>query len=339
MKQKSGLRAIACIFMAAAMLFLTVPSFSHAELSDYDKEKLIAFWAQTDPNGEMCNGDRVYADLPPSENISLAFGPTSYEPGSWKTALVETTYVQIDDTHYRQAFTLGFYYFLKYYASYTTESGELIYVTGFADVFPDLYGPLDLSDTFINVLYTPSENQTHIESVMLDNCAALEKIYFRDQETCTALSAVNCPKLELISATNCNYKSIEVQPKGYDKALNIVAVCDGSVGADFTYADDGSTMTVYADGDENAFLGWYCNGDLISTEPEFNYNGTGKLTACFGGDADGDGVLSIKDSVVVSRMVLGLVETGDDISTLDADRNGSLAIADAVIFARIALGI
>lgn len=336
MKLNSKLRAIASFVMVAVMLFLTVPSFSRAEISDYDKEKLIAFWAQTDPNGEICNGDRIYDSWVFGDEINLFLygGPTSYEPGSWETALVEMTHYQSDGTHIHQAFKFFFVFPVRY--SYI--DGDYA-IDGCEYVKPDLYGPLDFSDTFISKLDTPCENATHIDSVTLNNCAALDSIYFKDQETCTSLSAVNCPMLERISATNCNYESISIQPKGYDKELNIVAVCDGSVGVDFTYADDGSTMTVFAYGDENAFLGWYCNGNLVSTEPEFSYNGTGKLTACFGGDADGDGVLSIKDSVIMSRMVLGLVEAGDDISTLDADRNGSLAIADAVIIARVVLGI
>lgn len=333
MKQKNGLRAIACFMMAAAMLFLTIPSFSRAELSNYDKEKLLAFWEQTDPEGIMCNGDRVY-DFDLGDDVTLVFGPTAYVPGSWDTALVEHGYTQDGDTLYCTSFKLLFWFYLEYYFTDGDISSE-----AFTYIYPDLYGPVDMAGTSITALGTPGENATHIESVKLDDCANLEEIYFRDQKYCTSLSAVNCPKLEVISATGCDYKSINVQPKGYDNALNLAAVCDGSVGADFTYSPDDSTMTVYANSDERSFLGWYCNGDLVSTELEFNYDGTGKLTACFGGDADGDGVLSMKDSVVMSRIALGLKASTVDVETLDADRNGSLAIADSVIIARIVLGV
>lgn len=339
MKQKNGLRTIACLVMAVAMIFLTVPSFSNAEISDYDKEKLIAFWAQTDPEGTMCNGDRVY-DFDLGSDVTMVFGPTSYTPNSWETALVDLHYIQNGNTLYSQSFSLKFGFTIDYYFSDGIISGE-----GFRTIFPDLYGPLDMAGTSITALggYAggtgPDETETHIESVMLDNCANLKEINFNNQQYCTSLSAVNCPELEMISATDCDYKSIDVQPKGYDKALNLAAVCDGSVGVDFTYSPDGSAMTVYADSGKSSFLGWYCNGNLISTEPEFSYSGTGKLTACFGGDADGDGVLSMKDSVIMSRIALGLMEDIDGVSDLDADRNGSLAIADAVIIARIVLGV
>lgn len=337
MKQKNGLRAIACFVMVAAMLFLTIPSYSHAELPDTDKEKLLAFWEQTDPEGIMCNGDRVY-DFYLGDDVTLVFGPTSYVPGSWQTALVEPGYTQSGNTLYYNSFGLFFNFYLEYYFEDETPEG-IISGEAWTIIRPDLYGPVDMADTSITILGTPGEGATHIESVKLDNCAKLEKIYFRGQKTCTSLSAVNCPKLELISATGCDYKSIKVQPKGYDNALNITAVCDGSVGANFTYSPDGSTMTVYANSEERSFLGWYCNGDLVSTDLQFNYNGTGNLTACFGGDADGDNVLSMKDSVIMSRVALGLKETTVDASTLDADRNGTLAIADAVIIARIVLGV
>lgn len=337
MKRKNGLRAIACFMMVAAMLFLTIPSFSYAELSNIDKEKLLAFWEQTDPEGIMCNGDRVY-DFDLGDDVTLVFGPTSYVPGSWETALVEPGYTQDGNTLYYNSFKLLFSFYLEYY--FETETPQGILAGEAWDIIdPDLYGPVDMAGTSITTLGTPGEGATHIDSVKLDNCAKLEEIYFRGQKTCTSLSAVNCPKLEVISATDCDYKSIDVQPKGYDNALNIAAICDGSVGADFTYSPDGSTMTVYANSDERSFLGWYCNGNLVSTELEFNYTGTGNLTACFGGDADGDGVLSMKDSVIMSRVALGLKEATVDPLTLDADRNGSLAIADAVIIARIVLGV
>lgn len=335
MKRKNGLRAIACFMMVAAMLFLTIPSFSYAELSNIDKEKLLAFWEQTDPEGIMCNGDRVY-DFGVGD-VNVLFGPSEYVPGSWSTRLVNNYYV---------CFDLTSWFYLEY--SFMDETPEgIICGDGYAYVHPDLYGPLDMAGTSISSLdfplytpsFTPDEDSTHIESVTLDNCAKLKDIYFSGQEHCTSLSAVNCPKLEVISARDCDYKSIKIQPKGYDNALNIAVVCDGSVGADFTYSPDGSTMTVYANSESNSFLGWYCNGNLVSTELEFNYTGTGNLTACFGGDADGDGVLSMRDSVIMSRVALGLKEATVDPLTLDADRNGSLAIADAVIIARIVLGV
>lgn len=340
MKYKTGLRAITCFMMVAAMLFLTIPSFSRAELSDNDKDKLLAFWEQTDPEGIMCNGDRAF-DFGVGD-VNILFGATEYVPGSWYTRLVEYGYTQDGDTLYCDSFKLNLGFYLEFNFVDDTPIGPIA-VDAYDYIFPDLYGPLDLAGTSITSLGdsigVPDESVTHIESVKLDNCANLEKIYFRDQKFCTSLSAVNCPKLERVSTTDCDYKSINVQPKGYDNPLNISAVCDGNVGADFTYSPDGSTMTVYADSEERSFLGWYCNGDLVSTELEFNYNGTGKLTACFGGDADGDGVLSMKDSVIMSRIALGLKASTVDVETLDADRNGSLAIADSVIIARIVLGV
>lgn len=339
MKRKNGLRAIACFTMVAAMLFLTIPSFSLAELPDYDQEKLLAFWEQTDPEGIMCNGDRVYDIAFGDMDVNVLFGPFGYAPGSWETRLVNNHYIH---------FGLTSWYYIEFSFVDDTPEGPIC-VDAYDFVHPDLYGPLDMAGTSISSLdfplyspsglYTLDKYSTHIESVTLDNCAKLKDLDFSGQEYCTSLSAVNCPKLETISARDCDYKSIKVQPKGYDNALNIAAVCDGSVGADFNYSPDGSTMTVYANSESNSFLGWYCNGNLVSTELEFNYTGTGNLTACFGGDADGDGVLSMRDCVTMSRAALGLIEADEIASDLDVDRNGTLAIADAVIIARIVLGV
>lgn len=325
MKINSIIKSILCYFFAFVML-LCIPTLSYAEPTDIDRDRLTAFWLQTDPDGNMCNGDYVY-EFALAQDITLFLCEHSYNYGDWETGLIHDN---------NDSFSFWFNLPVRYYFNDGIVSGEV------DDYFyPNLYGTLDLSDTNVKSIGSPNANQTHIEAVNLNNCSLLEVVRFSGQKYCSSFNALNCPELNTIIAKDCAFKNLNVQPKGYDVELSINAICNGTVGAQYSFSNSTNEgkMAIYSYGEEDSFIGWYCNGDLISTEMEIEYNRAGKLTACFGGDTDGDGAITMKDAVNISRIALGLMDTDLNVSFLDADCNGVTAIGDAVIIARIVLGL
>lgn len=92
---------------------------------------------------------------------------------------------------------------------------------------------------------------------------------------------------------------------------------------------------------EENFLGWYLDGELLSTAPEYRIMVTEDMliTAKFStklGDVNLDGKLSIADTILIARYVLGLIELE---APCDLDGNRLISIADAIVSARYTLGL
>ena len=92
---------------------------------------------------------------------------------------------------------------------------------------------------------------------------------------------------------------------------------------------------------EENFLGWYLDGELLSTAPEYRIMVTEDMliTAKFSttlGDVNLDGKLSIADTILIARYALGLIELE---APCDLDGNRLVSIADAIVSARYALGL
>lgn len=92
---------------------------------------------------------------------------------------------------------------------------------------------------------------------------------------------------------------------------------------------------------EENFLGWYLDGELLSTAPEYRIMVTEDMliTAKFStklGDVNLDGKLSIADTILIARYALGLIELE---APCDLDGNKLISIADAIVSARYALGL
>lgn len=92
---------------------------------------------------------------------------------------------------------------------------------------------------------------------------------------------------------------------------------------------------------EENFLGWYLDGELLSTAPEYRIMVTEDMliTAKFStklGDVNLDGKLSIADTILIARYALGLIELE---APCDLDGNRLISIADAIVSARYALGL
>lgn len=73
---------------------------------------------------------------------------------------------------------------------------------------------------------------------------------------------------------------------------------------------------------------------LISTPDD----GINDVTVIFGGDADGDGTLTIGDALAIMRTAIGVApEFGDNIGDMNA--NGDINLDDAITLARICIGV
>ena len=62
------------------------------------------------------------------------------------------------------------------------------------------------------------------------------------------------------------------------------------------------------------------------------------VTVIFGGDADGDGTLTLGDALAIMRTAIGVApEFGDNIGDMNA--NGEINLDDAITLARICIGV
>lgn len=67
-------------------------------------------------------------------------------------------------------------------------------------------------------------------------------------------------------------------------------------------------------------------------------DGINDVTVIFGGDADGDGTLTLGDALAIMRTAIGVApEFGDNIGDMNA--NGDINLDDAITLARICIGV
>ena len=177
-------------------------------------------------------------------------------------------------------------------------------------------------------------NQTHITSVLHNNCEKLERVDFNGQDHCTEFSALDCHALEHIKLLNGAFNSIAFELKNCGNALKARTFGAGSVGAEY----EGDAARLFAYPEKDTFIGWFIDGERISTEFEIAVSEAGELIACFGGDANDDGCISIADAVIVLRTAMG-ESNPQNANVLDVDSNGVISVADAIMIARFALGL
>ena len=192
---------------------------------------------------------------------------------------------------------------------------------------PDVYGIFDLSDSTILCLGTPEAGQTHINGVILNNCVNLTTIDFQGQAYCTKLSAVNCDNLSNITALDCDYQEITIQPRGFSEPVSAK--------------------------NNGEFRGWYVDGELISTDYMLSVEyGEGiDIVACYTddyspvllGDVDGDSSVTLADAIHVARCAIGVSTLSAELpnaeTAADFDGNGRIDMTDAILIARVAIGV
>ncbi|MBR3382410.1 MAG: dockerin type I repeat-containing protein [Clostridia bacterium] len=85
------------------------------------------------------------------------------------------------------------------------------------------------------------------------------------------------------------------------------------------------------------FIGWYRGDEFISAEEEIEVTEGGEYTARFGGDIDGDGLVSATDALLLMRRCMGLAAV-EGINA-DIDMNGETDALDALLIFRHVLNL
>lgn len=327
---------IMCIIPVGAEKVASVYS-----LTDRDKELLRNFWNQETATEGVCNGDVIYAEGNAAiDRINKLAGsgvyvgvhtslPDEYD-GGYSTPMVFTSYTE-------GFVALGFAYNIEYGVTEELPDGNVVCWDGFEIITPDLYGSLDMSGTSLMSLRSARNGQTHITGVNVSDCQRIEKAKMNGQPFCTEFSAVNCPMLENVEAMECNYKHIEVQPKGYEALIDVVSLGYGSIGLEYDESRIEGVSKLYAYPTEDlGFIGWFVDGTCVCTANIYFHQGGGKVYACYAGDVNSDGMLSVVDATLIARMALNLISS-ESIGDINGD--GNVTISDAGMLARIALNI
>lgn len=291
--------------------------------SDIDTEKVIAFLQQPAGDTGYCNGEilRITRGLPPVYNGEFNDSFFSCVPGS-------PSYPPTPDTLGSTRFEIQGIY----------EDGILHWY--WYDTV-DFYGEFDFSGTTIAALCTPGI-RTHISKVELSNCEGLWLLDFLNQPYCTQARALNCPNLRGVNLSGV-YTDIEVQPRLFSRPVRLNTLGSGTVS--FVYGESGTEI-----GDENEtgsvgaqgenFLGWYSEGSVHSAEADFEITDGISATACFAGDINADGNITMQDAIAALRAAVGVTDMNSiDFAMADVDCSGNIGIPDALAIARLCMGV
>ena len=300
-------------------------------LSEQDREKLLAFWSIVNGETDVSNGEACFISDYPSEWLD-EIGGSEYG-GTAMTPLVST------NPWYDGLFDFRLWYELnEEEPSPGGAPGETPCM-----VWPDLYGELDLSGTAVLHFYSLNqypdpEHPLHISRVCLDDCSYLWTAVLYYAEHCTEFSAKNCPELRSVILLDDPLERIEFGPTAFGEDIGVYAFGQGSVGIAYRYYYDEPTCRLYAN-PIDAFLGWYKDGVLIGEELECDIADGGNYAACYGGDADGNGSVTVTDAIMVLREAMGIGRDGEVSPMLDVNGNGSVDVSDAIMILRFAMGI
>ena len=301
-------------------------------LSEYDREKLLAFWSIVNEETGVSNGEACFISEYPASWLD-EIGGSEYG-GTAMTPLVK-----IDPylTWYGDAFMFDAGYELNHLEPLPGGApGDRL-----CQVWPDLYGDLDLAGTRIASFRSDPGGPgipSHITSILLDNCLELDVFTLRFSDYCREVSALNCPAIRSFIVQNSVVGSIAFGPSCFEKDFNIRAFGAGSVGVYYRNFSDEPICTLHAYPAED-FLGWYCDGALISTERTCEVFDGGNYVACYGGDADGNGSVTVTDAIIVLREAMGLGRDGEVSPMLDVNGSGSVDVSAAIMILRFAMGI
>lgn len=225
----------------------------------------------------------------------------------------------------------------KVYVPYGYSDGEYCF-DGYIIVSPDYCGAFDISGTLTRSVESPETNATHIESINIDNCTQLTHFNFDGQKHCKSFSAINCPALSRVYLEKCDFQRITIQPDGYDKPLDIIAIGQGNLGLIYqNYPDE--RMVIMTESEYEGFCGFYINGECVHDYVNMLYEGNGDTVyACFAGDINNDGCINVLDANLIMRQALsGSPEV--NITGYDLNANGAVSTSDALIAIRIGMGL
>lgn len=165
---------------------------------------------------------------------------------------------------------------------------------------------------------------------------------FLNQPYCTQARALNCPNLRGVNLSGV-YTDIEVQPRLFSRPVRLNTLGSGTVS--FVYGESGTEI-----GDENEtgsvgaqgenFLGWYSEGSIHSAEADFEITDGISATACFAGDINADGSITMQDAIAALRAAVGVTDLNSiDFAMADVDCSGNIGIPDALAIARLCMGV
>ena len=238
---KSIVKKLISIAICLAMVMaFTVPAFAETRsyyvpnhFNSRDYEMYTAFMQQTDEEFGLDNSNAVHDAIQQVYETYPDFQTWTYsnviENCISPIFIVDTNE---DGLHYvRQN---NFHVLTTFDFEFEDETGEY---SGSAeiDLYPDLCGDFDVSETLTQIINSPQYDQTHIRSVNVDDCWDLTQLAFNGQRYCRELSALNCPSLNHIEARDCDYRRIAVQPMGYDTPLDVSSIGNCSIGMDYSF--------------------------------------------------------------------------------------------------------
>ena len=297
-------------------------------LCEADREKLLAFWSLVDEHTGISNGEAVFNTPFPTEWLD-EIGGSEYG-GTAVTPLIG-----IEPWYEEGTFDFNLSYELDHEYYPPDDPNDPV-----TCVLPELHGDLDLSGTKVlrvgNKLIEGPGHTTQIESVHLDGCEELQSVYLSYEAFCAEVSALDCPALWSFKVVNCAAKQIAFAPAGSEKAFAISTFGRGNIGCWYQNANDQLTSNLIAYPDA-PFLGWYENGERVSTELEYARAEGGDLVACFGGDADGDGEITATDAILALRAAMHLSQSTEGDEMLDINGSGRIDMADAILILRFAM--
>lgn len=294
-----------------------------SDLSEIDREKIIDFLNIETPDGKR-NGDLFH--LFPD---SFPHGGTEYNGG------VDPMFVQINNNNN----TISRLKFNYWVSMYDEETG--IYVDGWFS--PELCGVLDMAGTSLRELdcgrhfESGSCYNTKIEGFIASDCDNLELLNVVHQLMCTEVVAVNCPNLAEVEISESPCRRIEIQPGIYEQPVDITIMGRGSLELLYN-AEQSGECTITAVGEEADFIGWLIDGEFIETNNLSIAVAEGcDVVACFAGDVDGDGTITVVDATLTMRSAI--FGDRDNLASQDIDADGIISISDAITIARVALGL
>ena len=341
---KKTVRKLVSIAICLAMVMaFTVPAFAETRsyyvpnhFNSRDYEMYTAFMQQTDEEFGLDNSNAVHDAIQQVYETYPDFQTWTYsdviENCISPIFIVDTNE---DGLHYvRQN---NFHVLTTFDFEFEDETGEY---SGSAeiDLYPDLCGDFDVSETLTQIINSPQYDQTHIRSVNVDDCWDLTLLAFNGQRYCRELSALNCPSLSHIEARDCDYRQITVKPMGYDAPLDVSSIGNCSIGMDYSFTGSQDADLYAYPIEELGFIGWFVGGQLVSTETDYVHQGGGKVYACFAGDVNGDGLINIMDANLIMRGSLNLAPMAEEV-LFDLDSNGIINTADALLAIRVGMGL